>query len=216
MISRKIISEIKKEAKKYFKNALNCHDWSHVERVKTLVLHIGKKEKARLDILEIAAFLHDIARKEEMKSKGIFCHAEKGAVIAEKILKKLKIEKADATNIIHCIITHRYRNAHKPETLEAKILYDADKLDAAGAVGIGRAFLFAGRVGAKLHNNINTKIDKTEAYSAEDTAYREFMVKLRKIKDKVLTKEGKRIAVDRHQFMKIFFERISLEIKGAK
>jgi uncharacterized protein len=216
MISKKIISQIEKEAKKYFKGAYNCHDWSHIERVKTLALHIGRKENARLDVLDVAVYLHDIGRNEEMKSKGAFCHAEKGAEIAKKILENYKIPKIDAENIVHSIQSHRYRNNHKPETLEAKVLYDADKLDAAGAVGVGRAFLFAGRVGAKLHNDFGTDIKNTKAYSREDTAYREFVVKLSKIKDKMLTKEGRRIANRRHSFMVKFFETLKREIQGKE
>lgn len=216
MISRKIISQIEKEAKKYFKNALNCHDWSHVERVRTLALHIGKKEKANLDVLEIAVFLHDIARKEEMQSKGAFCHAEKGAELAREILKKYQIDDKISKNIIHSIKTHRFRTGNAPETLEAKVLYDADKLDAAGAVGIGRAFLFAGREGARLHNINKLSVEKTKEYTEEDTAFREFMVKLRKIKDKVLTKEGRKIALSRHKFMENYFKQFWLEIEGKK
>jgi len=166
--------------------------------------------------LEIAALLHDIGRKEEMNSKGSFCHAEKGAELARKILKKYKIDNQTTENIVHSIKSHRYRNNHIPETLEAKVLYDADKLDAAGAIGIGRAFLFAGRVGAKLHNDLRVDVENTKAYTPEDTAFREFMVKLRKIKNKVLTKEGKKIARDRHKFMENYFKRFWEEVKGNK
>jgi len=216
MISKKIITQIEKEAKRYFKGAWSCHDWSHIERVKTLALHIGKKEKADLSIVEIASLLHDIGRKEEINSKGSFCHAEKGAELARKILKKYNIDNQTIENIVHSIKSHRYRNNHIPKTIEAKVLYDADKLDASGAVGIGRAFLFAGRVGARLHNDLQVDIEKTRAYTSEDTAFREFIVKLRKIKDKVLTKEGKRIARDRHKFMEYYFKRFWEEVKGIK
>ena len=82
-----------------------------------------------------------------------------------------------------------------PETTEAKILFDADKLDSIGAVGIGRAFLFAGEVGARLHNK-DRDLSPTKPYTKEDTAYREYMVKLRHSREKMLTKEGRRIAED--------------------
>ena len=80
-------------------------------------------------------------------------------------------------------------------------------------MGIGRAFLFAGEVGAKLHNS-DIDVEKTKAYTREDTAYREFVVKLRKIKEKMLTREGKRIAKERHDYMVKFFERLDREVKG--
>jgi uncharacterized protein len=103
-----------------------------------------------------------------------------------------------------------------PQTLEAKILYDADKLDSIGAVGIGRAFLFAGQTGAKLHNESDVDILACKPYSKEDTAYREFKFKMSKIKDRMLTPEGKRLATERHNFMEVFFERLERETKGAE
>jgi len=102
-----------------------------------------------------------------------------------------------------------------PQTLEAKILYDADKLDSIGAVGIGRAFLFAGQTGARLHNESDVDILACKPYSKEDTAYREFKFKMSKIKDRMLTPEGKRLAAERHNFMEVFFERLERETKGA-
>jgi len=216
MISRRTVNKIEKEARTYFLKAFSCHDWSHIERVEKLALHIGKKEKANLEILKLAVILHDIGRKEEMESKGAFCHAEKGAEIAEKILRRNKIEEDDIQNIVHCIITHRFRNNHIPNTIEAKALYDADKIDSIGAVGIGRAFLFAGKIGAKLHNNKKIDIRKTEAYSEEDSAYREFIVKLSKIKDKILTREGKKLAKIRHNFMAEYFKILQQEVDGKR
>ncbi|MFC1837911.1 HD domain-containing protein, partial [Thermodesulfobacteriota bacterium] len=115
----------------------------------------------------------------------------------------------------HCVEAHRYRGDKIPRTLEAKILYDADKLDSIGAVGIGRAFLFAGETGARLHNESDVDILACKPYSREDTAYREFRFKMSKIKDRMLTPEGRRLAEERHDFMEVFFERLERETKGA-
>jgi len=123
------------------------------------------------------------------------------------------LPKTIRENIVHCIKTHRFRNAHEPETIEAKVLYDADKLDSIGAVGIGRAFLFAGEIGAKLHN-LNADIANTKAYTKEDTAYREFVVKLSKVKNRMLTPAGRKIALERHDFMVRYFDRLNLETEG--
>jgi uncharacterized protein len=90
---------------------------------------------------------------------------------------------------------------------------DADKLDSIGAVGIGRAFLFAGEVGARLHDP-NIVVEKTRPYTREDTAYREFLVKLSKIKHRIFTQEGRRIARDRHRFMTEYFDRLNAETMG--
>jgi len=176
-------------------------------------MHIGKKENANLEILGLAAILHDIGRLEEDKSGGKICHAEKGTILAKEILEKQNYEKKKIDKIVHCIETHRFRNNKVPQTKEAKILYDADKLDAIGAVGVGRAFLFSGEFGATLHIK-NLDIEKTKPYSKQDTAYREFMVKLRKLKGKMFTKEGKILAEERHRYMKDFFNRLDKEVEG--
>lgn len=133
--------------------------------------------------------------------------------MARKILKKYGLDEEIIDKVLHCIETHRFRGKKKPKSREAKVLFDADKLDSIGAVGLGRAFLFAGEVGAKLHNK-GTDLKKTRQYTKEDTAYREFMLKLRKIKDKMLTKTGKKIAQERHLFMVEFFKRLDKEIEG--
>jgi uncharacterized protein len=208
-----LFNQIKEEAKKFFSNARGSHDWSHIERVYNLSIHIGKKEEADLEILSIAAILHDIGRDLESKSNGEICHAEKGASMAEELLKKYKVPSEKIEKIVHCIETHRFRGNKIPSSKEGKILFDADKLDSTGAVGIGRAFLFAGETGAKLHNK-DIDIHKTLPYTEDDTAWREFIFKLNKIKDKMLTEEGKRIALERHSFMVDFFDRLNKEVDG--
>ena len=209
-----LIEKIRIEAKGIFSTAKGSHDWEHTQRVLNLCMHIGKKENANMEILQLAAILHDIGRGLQDKSNGKICHAEKGAILAKGLLKRYNVDEGKINEIIHCIESHRFRNNKAPETREAKILYDADKLDAIGATGIGRAFLFAGEVGAKLHNDRDVNIEKTKPYTKEDTAYREFMVKLKKVKDTILTNEGKRIARERHDFMIKFFDRLNKEVEG--
>jgi len=206
--------KIEKIAISRFRSALSCHDWDHVERVYNLSQIIGKKEKADMDIIKVAALLHDIKRSEEMLSGGKFCHALKGAKEAEKILRSLDLEKKFIAAVKHCIEAHRFRNNIQPVSLEAKVLSDADKLDALGAVGVGRAFLWSGKVGARLHNSDIKDIFITEAHGKEDTLYREFMVKLRRLKDKMFTKTGRKIAQERTVFMKNFLKRLDNEVKG--
>ena len=191
-----------------------CHGIDHSERVHRLSLYLGKNTGARLDILSAAAIHHDIGRLEEMKSRGDTCHAEIGAAMARDILKGLDFNTDDIGRITYCIQTHRYRNGNiKPETQEAKTLFDADKLDSIGAIGIGRAFLFAGQVGARLHNS-HIDLEHTRSYTYEDTAYREFKVKLCRVKDKMLTPIGRQLALERHEFMELFFKRLDKEIYG--
>ena len=199
-------------AQQYFKDAKGSHDWDHTNRVLKLCVHIGSKEQADLEILRYAAILHDIGRKAQDQSNGKLCHAELSAQFARTILEKhldpLKIQR-----IIHCIKSHRFRGHITPKSKEAQILFDADKLDSIGAVGISRAFLFAGEIGARLHNP-QVDPDTTQSYTREDTAFREYQVKLRKVRDRILTKEGKKLANDRHSFMVEYFNRLNKEVEG--
>ncbi len=192
----------------------SSHGWDHVERVVRLAERIGRTEK-RADpfIVKTAAILHDIARANEQEKNGGLSHADLGARMAYEFLIESGLDAQRSGRIRDCILAHRYRDDLEPETIEAKILYDADKLDSIGAVGIGRAFLFSGEVGARLHNP-DIDVRQTSAYSEEDTAYREYIVKLQYICGKMRTREGKRIAAKRHRFMKQFFDQLKEETHG--
>ncbi|MGD9160871.1 MAG: HD domain-containing protein [Desulfobacteraceae bacterium] len=207
------IEYIKQIAKEMTSGSNGSHDWFHTKRVYDLCMKIGMAEGADLDVLGIAAHLHDIGRPFQDRSKGKICHAEKGAELAGEILTKFNLSAEDKNNIIHSIRTHRFRGKDIPETLEAKVLFDADKLDSIGAVGIGRAFLFAGEVGATLHNP-DVAPEESKSYTINDTCYREYRVKLVKVKDRILTSGGLRIAMERHRFMETFFKRFLLEYNG--
>ncbi|XLQ20119.1 MAG: HD domain-containing protein [Candidatus Moraniibacteriota bacterium] len=225
MISKNQIEEIEQEAEKYFEDVSVCHDWTHVERVKKLAISIGEEEDADLQIIEIAALLHDIGRKEEFACKGKkengikFCHAIEGAKEAGKLLSDFDIDEKSINNIVHCISSHRFRNEEAPETLEAKVLFDADKLDSIGAVGIARDFVFVGHFGTLMYTGNEKeqiKSGKNYDFTKEDTAVLEYHKKLKYIKDRMQTKTGKKFAQERHDFMVDFFERFWDEINGKK
>ena len=209
----RVLEAVRQEAQAFFRSARGSHDWDHTERVYKLCLRIGRKERADLDVLRFAALLHDIGREQEDRSNGRTCHAKKGAVLARKILRKNGVDEERTAKIVRCIETHRYRGRTIPDSLEGRILFDADKLDSIGAVGIGRAFQFAGEVGARLHDP-GIEVQRTKPYTKEDTAYREFLVKLSRIKGRIFTAEGRRIARDRHKFMADFFRRLNRETAG--
>lgn len=190
------------------------HGPDHSERVFRMAVAIGKEMQGNLLILGTAALLHDIGRKAETESKGIICHAERSAELARPELTLLGYDEDDINHICHCISSHRFRKGKPPQSMEAKILFDADKLDSIGAIGIGRAFLFAGQIGARLHNPEEDP-EETEAYSTEDTAYREFQVKMSKVKDQMLTPIGRQVADRRHRFMELFFDELNCEIYGT-
>ena len=207
--------QVKAFAKACFDKASGSHDWEHTLRVCRLCEMIGRVENVDNDVLRVAAYLHDIGRGFQDASNGAVCHAEKGAQIAEPFVERLALTKKQKKNIIHCIRSHRFRNHHTPGTPEAKVLFDADKLDAIGAIGVARAFLFAGEVGARLHNP-DLDAESTRPYSVDDTGYREFKVKLCKIKDRMLTAEGRKWARERHAFMDDFFNRFLAEYEGKR
>jgi uncharacterized protein len=208
-----LLDRIRKKARSAFRSAKGSHDWSHTERVLALCRHIGRRLKADMVVLELAALLHDIGRAAEDKAVGRMCHAKRGAIMARAILKKAGAGRKLVKRVGACIRTHRYRGEERPVACEARVLFDADKLNSIGAVGIGRAFLFAGEVGATVHDP-EIDVKKTKAYSREDTAYREYLVKLRRIKARMLTAEGRRLAAARHRFMAAFFKRLNREVRG--
>lgn len=206
---------IKSLARKIFEKAKGSHDWDHTLRVYGLCERIGKAEGADMVVVKIAAYLHDIGRSVQDQSAGKVCHAAEGAKLAREIVGQLLLSDFQKDNIIHCVRSHRFRGGEKPKTLEAKVLYDADKLDSIGAVGVARAFLFAGEVGAKLHNP-DVSVENTLPYSRDDTGYREFKLKLSRIKDRILTTEGRKLAKERHEFMETFFKRFLEEFEGKR
>lgn len=210
-----MLDALRRISEQYCLEEGGSHGPDHTERVFQLAMAIGRKMDARLDIIAPASLLHDIGRNQESRSRGTICHAEQGAKMAEPLLRDQGCSATDRAAICHCIRAHRFRGNTSPETLEAEIIFDADKLDSIGAVGIGRAFLFAGQIGARLHN---AEIDpaETDSYSTEDTAYREFQVKMSKVRDQMLTPIGRQLAQRRHEFMETFFAELNREIYGSE
>ena len=212
-LAEDLVKEVYDTAAAFFAHSRGSHDWDHTLRVLRLCERIGSAESADLQVVRIAALLHDIGRTGQDEANGRLCHAEYGALLAQPIVAKLPLSETQKQNILDCISTHRFRGQKVPDTIEAKVLFDADKLDAIGAVGVARAFLFAGEVGACLHNP-DARIEETQPYTVDDTGYREYRVKLRKIKDRMLTNTGRELAKKRHQFMKEFFQRFLQDYNG--
>ena len=205
---------------------LSCsaHNLDHVMRVYKLSLLLAKDEdNVDLDVLIPATLLHDIARVKESKDKtGKTDHAILGSDMAEKILRELEYEEDKIKKIKHCISSHRFRSGNEPKTIEAKILFDADKLDAIGAIGIARCFMLAGQFGQSLSTNQNLKKDISQNTSdngrikdvSEHSAFMEYEFKFKKIPDKLHTKKAKEIGFSRLKIMDEFFNRLSMEIEG--
>jgi len=203
------------------------HDIEHIERVYNLCLHLSKYESnVDLEILKPAALLHDIARFKEFQDKtGKIEHATLGAEMAEEALKTLGYSREKIEQIKHCIIVHRYRRNRKPRTIEAKILFDADKLDALGTVGVARAFMMAGHYNQKIYSNIPIeKYLKDNVFGgkaegglkdvSKHTPNIEYELKLEHIAERLYTPKAKAMSKERLRFMENFFERLKMEIYG--
>lgn len=169
------------------------HGMDHTERVFSLCLAIGREEDASLDVLLPAALLHDIARPLE-KEKGL-PHEREGARMAGEYLAAIGYSPELIPAIQQAIRTHRFQSAEKPESLEAQILSDADKLDAMGAIGIARTFLRAGE-----HNG-----------GIED-AVAHFHEKLLNLTTRMYTKTGQEIAAGRHAVLVRFLDDLTREL----
>ena len=183
-----------------------AHDFDHVLRVTTLAVHIAQAEGANVEIVRTAALLHDIGL-----DNGRVGHEEAAAERAHEILVDQPPEKVKA--VAQAIRSHRFRAGPPPQTLEARCLFDADKLDAIGAIGVARVFAFGGAAGQRLWAEVPEEYDEHSA-SGEHTPVHEFVVKLAKIKDRLTTETGRRIGRERHDFMAAFFARLETEVKG--
>lgn len=195
-----------------------AHDFSHIERVLHLALRIGKTEGADWWVLGLAALFHDLARDDEVQSGGEICHAEASAVQTSRILKvqgeNLQIIEA----VCECIATHRYRDQNPPRTLEGKCLYDADKVDSLGAVGIARAYLWLGERGGTVYMS-QDEWEKTDFKSnrpEDDSLQREWHIKFRHLKDNLYTNTARSLAAKRNQIMTSFLETMEREINGEE
>lgn len=189
-----------------------CHDFDHTLRVlknaRMLAAEEACSERECL-LIDLAALLHDCARPEEFASRGRICHAERGEKKAEEILRSLGCSDPEVIRTVcDAVRCHRFRGESRPSTTVARVLHDADKLDSIGAVGIGRAFHYAGKLGARLHNTAEEALNSSE-YSREDTAYREYLVKLSKVPGRMTTESGKHHAQERAEFMREFFRRMN-------
>lgn len=216
-VDRELIHRLEEYARGLLEGSPACHDWEHTLRVRRIAKRLAKAEGADLMVVEAAALLHDIGRPAELADCGKTCHAELGAKMVREALPQLGVsDKEFIERVASCVLTHRYRKRNPerfPQSIEAKVIFDADKLDGIGAIGIARSFHFAGRIGAKIHNREEEALSD-DSYSKEDSAFREYLVKLRHVRSKLLTDSGRAMAEGRHSFMEEFFKELNLEAYG--
>ncbi|GAB5409496.1 MAG: HD domain-containing protein [Balneolaceae bacterium] len=191
------------------------HDWWHVHRVRNTALSIAIKEKADLFIVELAALLHDIAdHKFHDGDEKI------GSITARNWLKELDVEEHHILHICEIITDLSFKGANvdtSMRTLEGKIVQDADRLDAIGAIGIARAFSYGGFRNRELYNpTISPTLHSSfEAYKNDNGhTINHFYEKLFLLKKRMNTDSGKQIAEERHKFMEEYVRRFLDEWEG--
>ncbi|AKB27671.1 metal-dependent phosphohydrolase [Methanosarcina siciliae T4/M] len=207
-----LIEKTREFAATFHEGEPSSHDMSHITRVETLCREIQKEEGGDLLILRLAALLHDVGVIKEHEEGGD--HAVYSAEIATEFLGRAGVEKKTVEAVAYCILTHRFSGGKSPEIIEARILQDADRLDALGAIGIFRSILSMGALRMLKHT---TGLDKG---SSKKTVYindpvegfNEYMhYKPFKILDKLNTDTAKRIAEERLKIMRLYLEALNIE-----
>jgi len=198
------------EARQYYRGHDATHDFDHVLRVLALAERIAHAEGADGEVVRAAALLHDVARAEqELVGRS---HAALGAERARDILAGHPAEKVDA--VCQAITAHRFREHASSQTLEARVLYDADKLDSIGAVGIARAYLYGGMCRQRLWAEVRPDYQAWGDLPPEHTPVHEFAFKLSKVRDTLYTDTARRIGEGRHTYMVEFFQRLECELRS--
>lgn len=184
------------------------HNFQHIERVRKNAFEIADTEpSADIEIIELAVLLHDVSDPK-------YSVAEKQE--EERIIKQLNLSEEKIAQVKHVIKAISFNGGHEleAETLEAKIVRDADRLDAIGAVGIARTFAFGGAKGRQLYDASETPRENmsVEEYRTKKTAsVTHFYEKLLKLSEGMQTKKGKELAIERHAFMELFLENLRKE-----
>ncbi len=209
MVDESVFEEIKRESAEFLRHS--HHDRSHVQRVYNLAVRLVEEENADLDVVRAAALLHDIARAMEDEGK-IADHAIEGARMARKILDELGFPQEKTAQIVHCIEAHRFKKGIQAQSLEAKILQDADRLDIIGAIGIARVFARGGWSNSPIHDPSILPKEKYDGKSL--TAVNHIYEKILKAKDTMNTASAKRFAEERHRFVEQFLQRLLREWNG--
>lgn len=206
------------QAKEWYKNTDAVHDFSHIERVYRMAERLAITEGADLEIVGAAALLHDAdgttpgsdVRKE---------HHLRSAEFAENILKSEGWPEDRIKAVQHCIRAHRYRDDREPPaTIEAKCLFDADKLDVLGAIGAVRVVVYAALAGTPFYSEPSAQFLETgkEIPGELHSAYHEYLFKLRNVEKRLFTDTARALARERGLYLEHFFQQLIAEINGEK
>ncbi len=216
------------QARSWYPQDDPVHGFDHVVRVYRLAEQLAQSEGADWQVVKAAVLLHDAQMNETgatVDSDADNAHLNRrdthhlhSTELAARILKAEGWSPEKISAVQHCIRAHRFRDdSASPQTLEARVLFDADKLDAIGAIGVARAIAYAVRAGCPFYHPPSATFLETGWLEPDEphSAYHEYLFKLVKIKDRLTTESGKRLAVDRQLRMVDFFEGLADEMGGV-
>ncbi|MEY7849335.1 HD domain-containing protein [Natrarchaeobius sp. A-rgal3] len=210
-----MLETVRTRARPYFEDAPPAHDWHHVERVEALAETLLERHPEPVDerVLTLAVLLHDIGREREDRGE-IDDHATWGAREAGVILEAADASTETIERVTHCIRAHRYSNAIEPETPEAKVLSDADNLDALGAVGLARLFAHGTAIGSPIHDPA-TALEDDET-TAGQTQYNHLHRKILDLPERMYTDAGRELADRRAAYVREFVSQFDAEVAGER
>jgi uncharacterized protein len=208
------------EARGWYIDADPVHDFDHVLRVYHLAERIAAAEGADLEIIRAAALLHDaVGSAPGAEGNARAEHHIASAHFAREILIDKGWPEEKIRAVQHCIRAHRFRGKEdKPQTIEAKVLFDADKLDVLGAIGAARTIAYAALDGQPSYAEPSQQFIKTGIKQPGEphSSYHEFLFKLQKVKSRMFTSTGKALAEARHNFLVGFYEQLQAEVRGER
>ncbi|MBL8096125.1 MAG: HD domain-containing protein [Anaerolineales bacterium] len=202
------------QAQAWYAGTDPVHDWSHVQRVTTLAERIAAAEGADVEIVRAAALLHDVPAPPTPEARAR--HHLWAADFAADVLAAEGWPTDRIAAVQHCIRAHRFRGDEAPTTPEARALFDADKLDAIGAIGALRAGGYAARHNNPLAGPVSELFRATGQLDADEahTPEHEFIIKLSRIPGRLTTQTGRTLAEQRSAFLADFFAQLERELAG--
>lgn len=219
MHQEKVIENAITFVKKTLKNAEGGHDWFHIDRVFKNAILISKEEKVDPFIVSLGALFHDIADPKFHNGDETI-----GPKITKAFLKKQQVDEVVINHVIHIIKHISFKNSLDDKTksfnsIELKVVQDADRLDAIGAIGIARCFNYGGFKNRALYDPEilpNLEMDKETYKNSTAPTINHFYEKLLLLKDRMNTNSGKKIALSRHDFMVEYLNQFYSEWNGVK
>jgi uncharacterized protein len=206
-----MLDKVERKVIKLLDGRDSAHDFQHIKRVYKNAEVIGRREGADMKILLPAALLHDLVVYPKASAKTSKS-ADDSADMAEKLLRSFRYPQDKIDKICYCIRTHSYSKRLVPATLEGKILQDADRLDALGAIGIARTFSVGGSEKRPFYNPDDPFWKSSRELNDREWTLDHFQTKLLKLKDSMHTKTARKMGQERAKFMELFIKELQREL----